>query len=230
VATSNPTTAPAAAAPPAKTPALRPLPAAKAIKKPVAANTYIAIVAGITALIVIVCLFVGYRLGGRIILDVKVIAKEAEAKSALTTKLSDANTLVSNYNNLGNSQQQLIADALPNSPQFTQLVALMNSLANASGVQIKSMSPTAGNGGVAQAPTTSASPSTTPMPYVFSVEVEGPYGQVVNYFQNLELSARPMRVLTSSFQGTSSDLKATVDIQTYYQSTANISDQQVTVK
>jgi len=232
MATSNPSTvqAPAAAAAPAKAPVLHPLPSTKVAKPPMATNTYIAVVASITALIVIVCLFVGYRLAGRIILDIKVISKEAQAQSALNTKLSDASTLVSNYNNLGSSQQQLITDALPDNPNFTQLVALMNSLANTSGVQINSMSPIAGNGGTPEAPTVSSSSGATPQPYVFSVAVEGPYSQIVNYFQNLELSAQPMRVLDSSFQGTSGDLKVSLDIQTYYQSAATITDQQVPVK
>jgi hypothetical protein len=229
MATSTPGSAPAAAAP-AKAPVLRPVSTTKVAKPPMAANTYIALVASIAALIVIVCLFVGYRLGGRIILDIKVITDEAQAKSALTTKLSDANTLVSNYNNLGSSQQQLINDALPTSADFTQLVALMDNLSNTSGVQIESMSPTAGNGGTSETPSVSSPAGATLTPYVFSVEVEGPYNQIVSYFQNLELSARPMRVLDATFQGTSGDLKASLDIQTYYQSTATISDQQVTVK
>lgn len=227
---------------PAKAPVAKPLPVAKLAKQPLAANTYMAIVAAITALIVIVSLFVGYRLLAHIILDIKVIAKEHTATSNLTQKLKDADTVVSNYNSLGTPAQQLISDALPTSPQFTQLVALMDQLSSSSGVQLKSMAPTAQNGAggagssgagtPTPAPSASSGSAPTPTPYAYSVEVEGPYNQVVSYFHNLELSARPMRVLDVSFRSSSGtdDVKADLDIQTYYQAQADISDKQVTVK
>ena len=202
-------------------------------KQPLPTNTYIAIVAAIVALIVIACIFISYQLIRLDIVDAKVIAGDSTASSQLKTKLNNAPIVVSAYNDLG-SKQQLIADALPNDPDFPQAVALMDSIAAASGVQLKSIAPTAATQGNAptagstSAASTAASSSATP--YGISVEVEGPYTQIVNYFQNLELSARPMKVLSSAFQGSSSDLQATIEIQTYYQPQADVSDKTKAVK
>ncbi len=235
MATSSSTPA-AASAPtpaPAKPKVVRPVPSAKAAKQPLAASTYIAVVACITALIVIVCLFVGYRLLGRIFLDIKVISKEAQAKSALSTKLNDAGTLVTNYNNLGSNKQQLIADALPTDTDFNQLVALMGSLASSSGIQLKSITPATAAGSTAAATTSGAAAAptnTAATPFSYDVTVEGQYSQLVAYFHNLELSARPMRVVTATFTGSSSDIISNLQIQTYYQAKATVNDQQVTVK
>lgn len=192
-------------------------------KKELSNNNYIAAVVVITLLIVVICGLVGKGLISSLILNTKVVAGEYTANKDMDNKLENIPQLIDNYNKLG-YKKDLIAQSLPNTPDFPQLVTLMQGVSTASAVKMKSIAPDASGttGGAAAADSAS--------PYIFSVSIVGSYPQVVEFFKNLELSSRPMRVQNVQLSGEDSNLTAEVTLQTYYQGKADISDKEEAVK
>ncbi|HUC86895.1 MAG TPA: hypothetical protein VMR75_01015 [Candidatus Saccharimonadales bacterium] len=229
----------ASKAAPAKKPAATTPPSQAVVKRDSKANNYIAVIAVVTVLVVLVCGLAAKSLLGSIILDGKLIVHTNQAKTDLDTKLRNIPILISNYNALG-SKQQLIADALPNDPDFPALISIAQAMSADSGLTLKSISPdnsasnTAVNPGavgaaVTPGATTSVS-STKPTPYLFDVEVAGTYPQVVHFFDDVQLSARPMKVVNTDFNGDGSALQVSIILQTYYQGAANTNDKTETLK
>ncbi len=188
------------------------------------ANTYIAIVAVITVLVVVVCGFIAKSLIGSIITDSQLIIKQNTANNDLSTKLQNIPQLINNYNSLSN-KQQLIADALPSNPDFPQLVSIAQAMSLDSGVTLKSVAPTANSGTGSTTATPTPGSSVGAQPYQFNVQVEGTYGQVVQFFKDIELSARPIKVLSTQLTGDGTALQADISLQTYYEGPATINDQ-----
>jgi Tfp pilus assembly protein PilO len=215
-----------------KTPAAAP-PSQAAVKRDTKANNYVAIVAVITVLIVLLCGFFAKALIGSIIINGKLILDTNQAKNDLDTKLKNIPILIDNYNSLG-SKQQLIADALPSTADFPGLVSIAQAMSSDSGVTLKSISPDASGAAAAApataSPTAAAPSSSQPTPYQFDVEIVGTYSQVVQYFQDVELSARPMKVISTQLSGDGTALQVSSVLQTYYEGSANTADQTETLK
>jgi Tfp pilus assembly protein PilO len=207
-------------------------PSQAVVKRDIKANNYIAIVAVVTVLIVLLCGFFAKALVGSIILNGRLILYANQAKNDLDTKLKNIPILIGNYNSLGN-KQQLIADALPSDADFPALVSSTQAMSSDAGVTLKSVSPDAsGNSGAASTATGSstAASSGQPVPYQFDVEIIGTYSQVVQFFHDVELSVRPMKVVSTQLSGDGTALQVSVAIQTYYQGAANTADQTETLK
>ena len=207
-----------------------------AAKKELSTNNYVAAVIAVTLLVVIICGFIGKGMVQSLILNTKLISGNVTAKSDLNTKLTNIPTLLTNYQNLGNSKQ-LIADGLPNNADFPQIVSIMQGISTASGVTLSSVSPAddtsddSGTTGAAAPAGTSTAPAPGgATPYSFSVAVSGPYAQIVQFFESLELSDRPMHVTSTQIAGSDGTLEVTASIQTYYQSEASVGDSTETVK
>jgi hypothetical protein len=232
--------------------------ASKASPKPVAppsravlkrdnkAKNYILIVVIVTFLVVIGSGLFAKALLGSIILDSKLIIYTNKANGDLTQKLQDIPQLISNYNSLG-TNQSLIAAALPTNPDFPALVSVSAAMATDSGATLKSVAPDAselettttsstpsstGTSATATGSTTStaATGASTPQTYDFDVVIVGTYSQVVQYFQDIEKSARPMKVASTTLTGDGGSLQVSAVIETYYQAAANTSDTTGTVK
>jgi Tfp pilus assembly protein PilO len=205
-----------------------------ATKKELSTNNYVAAVIVVTLLVVIICGFVGKGMAQSLIINTKLISGNITAKSDLNTKLTNIPILINNYQNLGNAKQ-LIADGLPNNTDFPQIVSIMQSLSNASGVTLTEVAPPGDSSDDPSSTTAVAgsSPIAAPngaTPYVFTVTVNGPYAQIVSFFQNLELSDRPMHVSSTQISGSNGTLTVDATIQTYYQAEASVSDSTETVK
>jgi Tfp pilus assembly protein PilO len=229
----------AKAAAPKVNPAVK---AQKAVAKhEISTNNYIAIVAVVTLLVVLVCGFVGKFLISSIILNTKVVAGETTATFALDTKLKNIPVLIDNYHNLGD-KQKLIKDGLPNTADFPQIISIAQNMASQAGVQLKSVSPESAAGTTSSSTGATAATSTgstssgstsTPsgaQPYTYSVTVVGSYSRIVDFFRNVELSVRPMKVVQTEFNGDSGNVSVDAKIQTYYQDKAKIDDSTEVVK
>jgi hypothetical protein len=208
-----------------------------ATKKELSTNNYIAAIMAGTLIIVIVCGLVGKGMVHSLVINTKVIAGQAQAKGNLDTKLNNIPILLNNYQNLG-SAKQLIADGLPTSPDFPQIISILQGISAASGVTLSGASPAASDSvsdsattaTPAAAATTTSPTSGTPTPYLFGCTVAGPYAQIVSFFQNLNLSDRPMRVTSAQFAGSTGNVSVNLTIQTYYQAEASVNDTTVPVK
>ncbi len=211
-------------------------------KRELSANNYVVAVAAGSLVILLITGFAGKYLLEKIIINTKVINKKLTAVRELDTKLSNAPKLIDEYRQLG-AKETLIMNALPTTPEFPQIVAIMDAIGAASGVAIESVSP--GQDGVAVvAPTSSDSSAVVttdgteppkvgapkPQEMAFSVEASGPYERIVSMLKAIEQSARPLRVTSVEFTGNSTDLSSTIQITTYYQDPSSIEDTTEEVK
>jgi hypothetical protein len=212
--------------------------APKVTKKELSANNYLALVAVISVIVLIITGFIGNSLIGKIITDTKLIAGKQTAVKDLDTKLDRAPKLIEAYNQLG-SRQTLIMNALPINSDFPQLVSIAESMGAAAGVQVKSVSPSAIGSDAATATPVATAPagqsdthtaaSGAPAAgqvssYSFSISVTGPYVRILDMLKNIETSARPFKIGAVTFRGSSDSLSADIQITTYYQGAANIDD------
>ena len=197
-------------------------------------NLYITGVICASVVAVIITLIVGNFLVREISLNTKVIQKKMVAKQALEEKVEAAPKLIENYEKLG-PQKELIANALPNTADFPQIVAIAESMAVFSGVSLKGAAPelaltaaTTPTG--AEASQAAQEDPTKPSPYNFSVTIEGSYPRVLAFLSNIEISARPMKVSSVTFTGNGGTVGADIEITTFYQPKADITDKMVEVK
>lgn len=202
---------PAPAAP--KTPAV--------IRREASANNYIAMVGAAALAVVLICGFIGKGLAVAAVNNSKLILRQNQARADLDKKLQDIPVLIDNYNALG-SKKDLIIHALPVTPGFPEIVSAAQSMGANAGVQLKSVSPLASD-----TPAVSGSEAAE---YKFSVEIGGSYPQVVQFFRNVELSARPMRVISTDLAGADGSLRVTAVISTYYQDKARVEDETGVIK
>ena len=206
-----------------------------ATKKEVSANRYVTIAAVCVILALIITGLVAKYLGGMIITNTKVIQKKRTAVSDLKTKLENAPKLIEEYKGL-QGKADIISHALPTTADFPQIVAIIDSLSAASGVQVKSVSPNAGSAGSGSGATSEPVPGATagsvtaPQTTAYSIDTSGTYDNLIALLKNLEVSARPMRVDSIDFTGNTQSLTASIGLTTYYQDKSDISDKTEVVK
>lgn len=207
---------------------------AKSSKRPMPLATYITLVLVVTALIVVVCGYIGYKEVGSIAYQTKVLGAKQKADKDLTAKLEAAPMLIDDYKQLGDTKK-LILFSLPTTADFPQIVSIADGMSAAAGVRLNEVIPvtvgdavpvdtagpaTTGAATTAPAPVGPAAPKTTD----YSVKVTGQYSRIANFFKALEQSSRPMRVKTVKLSGTSDSLTAELVVTTYFQDEASIED------
>ncbi|HVE81187.1 MAG TPA: type 4a pilus biogenesis protein PilO [Candidatus Dormibacteraeota bacterium] len=193
-------------------------------QKEISTNNYIILVTigALTALLV--GGYFGIRLLSENFKNGRVIAGKLQAQRELDTKLENAKKLVENYENLSPGERKLIDSALPASTDFPQVISLVESAAVNAGIRVKSINTQPE--GVAQAPAAAGLAKS----YIFSLDVEGPYSKMTQFYKNLELSARPMKVSAFQLRGTTGTLVGSITIQTFYQDKADLNDKEEVVK
>lgn len=225
---------------PAKQPART---TAIAKKKELSVNNYIAMMAVITILSILIGGYVGYNMVKENIRNGRVLVGKLQAQADIEKKLANAESLVEKYNQMSDSQKQLIDAAMPSEADFTQFISLMESASNSSGTRMKSISsnnmlaattpaPAAPAEGGAAAPAAAGTATTTagPTPVGVMASIEGSYSQMTQLFRNLEMSSRPIKVSSFELKGNSGALKGDLTIETYYQGEADYSDKEETVQ
>ena len=189
-----------------------------ATKQNLSNNNFIIMAILITLIAVGVTVLVGKGLVTTIILDSKVIAKKNTANKQLENNLKSAPKLVDAYQQLGDTKK-IVADALPNSSDFSGLIAQLENMAGVSGVTIKTIAPDA-----SVAPEAAARASDTPQPqqYKVAVTVTGNYASFQKFLATVENSVRPMKATTLQISGDGSNLTFGISLSAYYQGIATI--------
>jgi Tfp pilus assembly protein PilO len=146
--------------------------------------------------------------------------------AALQTKQENLEKLKPNYEKIiaeganGVSDADLILRALPITKGYDDLVAMLEKMAQESGVKVTSVSQTG-----TSSDTGEGGSSTTPIPYTFTVTLEGGYTGILDFLQKTEKSARVMNFSSMNLTGSSTggSNQADITMQTYFQLPANIS-------
>lgn len=179
------------------------------------ANSTVFIAVAISAVLVMFCLIsVRFLLQKKAYND-RVIGAKTSARKQIEDNLSSLDQLNSQYPTLQNratNNTKTILHALPPSYDYAALVTSMEFLAKQSGVQLAS--------GIGQDESASAVKEqnvSSPKEIVLNLSVSGSYESIVKYVNNLEASIRPVLVTSIDFNGSSSDLKATIAAKTFYQ-------------
>lgn len=197
-------------------------------KRTTSVNNYIAIMVVVSLLAILVTGFIVNLLGKEFIMNTKVIIGKQQAVSDLGKKKDNADSLMSSYENLG-QRRELIEHSMPNTPDFPQIVTLVNNAAQSSGVRVKAISPNAVSlTSAAMTPVAPVEGQATP--YMFGIDIEGPYARVRDFIKNLELSARPIKIDSISIRGDGDSLNVSMRGTTYYQPEATLEDKVEPVK
>jgi Tfp pilus assembly protein PilO len=201
----------------------------------VMSKNYMIVFVLISLLVVGVTVLAGKALVTSIIRDNKVVSAKSAANRQLKADLVSAPELVDSFSALGN-QAGLLADALPNTSDLPSLIVVLENMGNDSGLTLKSVAPT--DTGVLSTPGSTVSSATVampgaastaasdptvappPQPYEFSVNFSGTYGSLQKFLADIEVSARPMRVVGVQITGTGSSLSGEIEVETFYQATA----------
>ncbi len=183
-------------------------------------NNLIALAALVVFVALIILIVIGRTLVGKIILNGKVISKKLTAQHQLNSNIAALPGLASNYQGLG-SLQGVIDSSMPTTPDFPSLVALMEAISGASGVTLNSVSPgttAASTSTVATATPTVATAGSTDaaQQYPLTISVSGNYQSVLKLLGNLQLSSRPLKVVSVNTSGTTPTLTATFGLVSYY--------------
>jgi Tfp pilus assembly protein PilO len=173
----------------------------------------------ITLIAVGVTVLVSKSLVTTIIRDGKVVQKKSAAEKQLTKDVDAAPNLVSSYGEL-NEKGAVLADALPNNPDFPSLIVTLENMSRTAGLKLKNVAPSLATSDTEPQATGDSSVAPVPQPYKFSVGFTGGFVGLSKLLTTLETSARPMRVLDIQLTGGGSSLNGLLDVETYYQAKA----------
>jgi Tfp pilus assembly protein PilO len=158
-----------------------------------------------------------------IIRNQKVLTAKAAADDTLADDVKNAPQLVDAYTSLG-ALNRVLSDALPTTANFPDVLVTIENMAGQSGVRLGSVSPANNtvDATAASAPATSKDGTPLPKKLHFTVTFSSTYESLVNFMRDLELSARPMRVINVQLSGGGSALSGQLDIETFYQDKATL--------
>jgi len=122
-------------------------------------------------------------------------------------------------NSKGVSDSTLILQALPTTPDYEGLIAILEKMGQNTGVKVSSISQTASASSASS--TGTAKGGSKEMQ--FTLSVEGSYGAIVDFLKQTESSSRVINFNSMSLSGGSgSPLTASLTMTTYYKTPANI--------
>lgn len=199
--------------------------------------------------------YASYRLFTNYIHKSNEIKAQDKLVSSLDQKIKDLDTLKVPYAQITDSKggtgsdADAILRALPVTEDYKSLIAMLENMANVSGVTLDSVSKSSSAATPAATPAPASSsdaPSTTansssastgaqqPQPLTFSVSISGPYDKIIRFLDNSEKSARVINFKSmqlSNDGGTGGNsVKASLTMETYYQDKANIESTQEDLK
>lgn len=194
-------------------------------------NNLLIVMLLITLLVVGISGLVGKSLVTTALRDKKVLEKKSLAEKQLEKNIEAAPRLIDSYGQLG-EKASVVANALPNTPDFPSLIVTLENMGRGAGIKIKSVTPVqAGSTDEADAaPVATSDTAPKPQPYKFGIAFSGSYVGLAKLLTEIETSARPMRVLDIQLTGSGSALTGVVDVETYYQDKAELPFGKETVK
>lgn len=204
---------------------------------------YIIIMIVVSVVIVSIGSFLTYRLFKTYLHRTNEIKALQCYQNALNDKDEALTTLSSNIKTItavqpaGLSTADVIYHALPTDAEYKTLIGSIENIGNESGVKA-TISP-GGSGTTAAVSTPVATnatssptapvvtPGNTPKPFGFSVNVTGPYDQVLIFLDKTEHSLRPMDFTAMTMTGTTGVIQANISFNTYYQGKADIANKTI---
>lgn len=228
------------------------------IKQVESSQKYYLIAGSVLFALVVVGGFFGYRLFNNLINEVNKVKAQDKTIRLLDDKKEMLVQLKEPYNKIKekkgpDSDADVIMRALPAREEYRSLIAMIENIANVSGVKLVAISPqggsssssssssgssgsssgssSSGSSGNSSSITTNQSSATQspasqvqPKPFIFTVSISGPYDRIVEFLKNTEKSARVIDFSDMDLSGTHEDTQADLTMQTYWQEPANISD------
>lgn len=177
-------------------------------------SNLIAVAILVSVLSIVLAVIIGKMLVGSMMLNARVIGKKSAASKQISTNYDNLKNLQSEYGALG-SNREVAANALPTKPGLPELWAMLENIGTNSGVSTSAVGSTQTSDNEA--------PAGAPVQQLpVTVTVQGSYAAIQTYLQNIELSARPLRVTNVTLSGTNNVIQANLTITTYYQGPANL--------
>lgn len=170
-----------------------------------------AVLAVVSLMVFAVCFIAGKSFVSKMTFNNLVISKKTIAKKQLEKNLASIPDLKRNYAAMETKSDQVLR-SLPIKTDFTGLASSLETIAGTSGVVLNSVN----LGSVGQVA------EDAPIPFGFTVSVNGNYANLLQFLQNIELSARPMKVESVNFSGSTNDVAATVVMSSYFQAAADL--------
>jgi Tfp pilus assembly protein PilO len=185
-------------------------------------SNYIALLAVVTILVLLVGGLLAKNFFASFLLNQKVLTKKNAAQVILASDVNAARNITVQYKGLG-SQAQTVADSLPSDPDIPGLANAIESMAATAGVQFTSVgdgvtaSPTApaAAAGTPGAVTATTSTAATAVPITISITTS--YNNLNHFLSLLESSSRPIVVSSIQLTGLNSKLIVSITATTYYQ-------------
>jgi Tfp pilus assembly protein PilO len=146
----------------------------------------------------------------------KKIARDTLKQNVINAKvLEDKFKDIEDPKSLANSQT--ILDALPGNYDNAALRTSIESLVKRNSLSIDSLTSLDQEGQVSEK---SVDPKPVEVPFV--VSVQGDYGKIKSFIGDLEHTIRPMKITSLSLNGSDQDMKAEINVVTYFQPTREI--------
>jgi Tfp pilus assembly protein PilO len=186
----------------------------------------------ITFLVVGVSAIAAKTLFASIRRDMKVVSAKNTADKQMKENLKAAPLLVDDFNALG-EKKTLLDNALPTTVDFPSLMVVSENMTAIAGLKLKSIEPMLAAVPDAAATTvskTNGSEAPKPQTYAFTLTVDGTYDSLQRFLAEVEVSARPMRVVGVQMNGSSKSMSAQIDLETYYQGKATLPLGKETIK
>jgi len=185
------------------------------------ANSTTLIVVAVASVVVSMMLVMGNFLLKQKSYNDHVYKEKKIARDTLRQNVINARELENKYKDIEDSKSlansQTILDALPGNYDNPALRTSIESLVKRNSLSIESLTSIDQEGKVKEQ---SITPRPMEMPY--NITVVGSYDKIRNFVTDLERTIRPMKVDTVSITGSDTDMKAELNVTTYFQPTREI--------
>lgn len=204
----------------------------KSTQAALAGNNLIIVLIVVSFLAIGVSVVVGRMLVTSIIRDTKVVNAKNKANTTLEKNLENAPKLIAAYEQLGN-ERTIVNDALPTTADLPSILVTLENISIQSKVILQSITPAAvrtvsatpaGNTQAVGVVSDGASAEIAPVPKAFRVSTKftGSFDQMMEVVKAVELSARPMKLVSLKMSGSGNELAVGAEIETYYQDKAKL--------
>lgn len=148
----------------------------------------------------------------------QVFSKKNEVESKLEANAEALKSLENSFKNLENNgpRPEEIFAAIPTSGDFPNTSAMLENIANRSGVEVQNINFSNESGEAAGSRDTYAEPQPAVREITLTLEINGSYGSVREVIGRLEDSRRVFRVNSVELSGTNDNVNALMGISTYF--------------
>lgn len=192
----------------------------------------------IAAVALSICIATGQYLFAKWDYNNRIIGQKNTTAQTLANNIVNAQKLKEQVDNLTANQDlasvktnpddpntKSVLDALPTTADSAALAtSLQQVILSRSGVSIESINVPP------DADTAATATASGPQEMKFSVVVSGPYDKIKSMVNDFNRTIRPMKIKTMTLNGSDANLRATLDIVTYYQPATTVTVGEETVK